>query len=636
MPKSVPPTRGVLHLNSKASSWGSLAFTVAAVLLPSLAAAQPVAYVTNQSLNVVHRFRTTDFVSLGDIPVGQGPLGIAIPTSGGFALVVNKGSETVSRIDLTTNTVTATIPVPGAPTTVAITPDGAKAYVVQSTNCPAPPEPTPSPTPVGPTPEPTPPGPSPTPTPLPPCTVAVIDTASNAVVNTITVGRNPFGIAMSPNGAFAWVTNRDDDTVSVINTIADTVVDVKAAGQTPEGITVGFGEIYVTNDASNSVSVYREIDFQPLATIPTGAGPISVAVSPDGATAVVGNDRDATATIINTGSDTVRSTVPVGTNPAGIAITPDSTRAVVANSTSGSISIVPLDGSSPTTIPVLGSPSGVAITPTPFFRIAKTAEPAPVAAGGTLVYTIEYENRGSANATDVTIVDEVPDGLTFVSATAPGTFGGNQVVWALGDLPIGGAGEVQATFTVDPGIADGTLLVNTATISDLLGNQASDSTEMATRVPGGFGVNNANYSTKGGTSKVPRDTLRFRGEFFLPSDFNNDGITISWSTASQVLDVITVAPGGLTSRRGTAFRINQLQPDGSRIIVRMQKRRNSDLWKINVTHSRATLPISDSLDIVITGVFGSDIVSSQRTFTQRRSKPGTQKLHFRGVASGGS
>ena len=47
-----------------------------------------------------------------------------------------------------------------------------------------------------------------------------------------------------------------------------------------------------------------------LATIPTGGGPLSVAVSPDGKTAVVGNDSDGTATVIDTGVNTVRGTVP--------------------------------------------------------------------------------------------------------------------------------------------------------------------------------------------------------------------------------------------------------------------------------------------------------------------------------------
>ncbi len=607
---------------------------IAAMLLPALAAAQtiPVAYVTNQATNVVHMFRTTDWFPLGNIPVGSSPTGIAIPTAGGFALVANKGSNTVSRIDLATSTVTATIPVPGNPTAIAILPDGTKAYAVQSTNCPPPVLPTPTPTPIGPTPMPTI-GPDPTPTPIPPCTVAVIDTASNAVTGNITVGHNPFAIAVSPSGGFVYVTNRDDDTISLIDTTTDLVIDELDAGDTPEGVFVGNGEVYVTNDATESVSVYREIDFQPIATLPTGAGPLSVAVSPDGKSAIVGNDDAGTVTILDAGVHTVRGTSTVGSNPAGIAITPDSTKAVVANNTGGSISIVPLDGTAPSNIAVLGSPSGVAITPTPWFVIEKTALPAPVAAGGTLVYTIKYDNRGTANATGVTITDVVPAGLTFVSATGGGALSGADVLWTIGDLPIGGSGQLEAVFTVDPLIADGTVLQNTVTIADALLNSASDTIPVATRVPGGFGVNSATYYRKADGAK--RDVLKFRAEFLLPTDFDNDGLMIAWTNSSQILDVFTLPPGAFSHRPGTTrFRFNGYLADGSRVLVRMNKN-NDGYWKISLSHARLTLPLATDPNILITGVWGTDLVASQRLFEVKRSKPGTQKLFYRGIAAGG-
>jgi uncharacterized repeat protein (TIGR01451 family) len=606
-----------------------------ALSLPSLAGAQPVAYVTNQSLNVVHMFRTTDFFPLGNIPVGQSPTGIAIPTAGGFALVANKGGESVSRIDLATSTVVATIPVPGNPTAVAILPDGSKAYVVQSTNCPIPPAPSPTapgPTPVPPTPVPTA-SPVPTPTPIPPCTVAVIDLASNTVTGTITVGHAPFSVAVAPSGGFAYVTNRDDATVSLINTVTDTVIKDLKVGDTPEGIFVGFGQVYVTNDISESVSVYREIDFQPQATIPTGGGPLSVAVSPDGKTALVGNDADGTATVINTGVNTVRATATVGSNPAGIAITPNSATAVVANSTAGSISIVPLTGGATLNVNVLGSPSGVAITPTPYFIISKIAAPAPVAAGGTLVYTINYTNQGSANATGVTITDTVPVGLTFVSATGGGAPSGSNIVWPIGNLPIGAAGQIEATFTVDPAIADGTVLFNTATIADLLGNQAASTVPVATRVPGGFGVNNAGYYKKG---SVLHDVLKARAEFLLPTDFDNDGLMVSWTNASQILDVFNIPAGAFQGRPGTnRWRFSGYLADGSRVIIRMQKRSTTGYWRLTLTHARLTLPLVTDYDILISGLFGTDLVASERTFTTKRSKPGSQKLDFRGISTGG-
>ena len=38
-------------------------------------------------------------------------------------------------------------------------------------------------------------------------TVSVIDTATNAVVNTVPVGTNPYGVAVTPDHMYAYVTN---------------------------------------------------------------------------------------------------------------------------------------------------------------------------------------------------------------------------------------------------------------------------------------------------------------------------------------------------------------------------------------------------------------------------------------------
>lgn len=53
--------------------------------------------------------------------------------------------------------------------------------------------------------------------------VSVIDTGSLAVDDIIPVGRRPSGIAISPNGLVAYVTNADSAAVSVIDTATNTV-----------------------------------------------------------------------------------------------------------------------------------------------------------------------------------------------------------------------------------------------------------------------------------------------------------------------------------------------------------------------------------------------------------------------------
>jgi len=444
-----------------------LAFWICVLAAPPAVLAAPLIYVTNQATNVVHVLQSTDGLQVASIPVGQAPTGIAIDSSGTFAYVANRGDNTVSRIDLPTNTVTATIAVTGNPTALAITPDGATAYVVQSTECMIlGPAPTPTPG-TSPTPTPTPgPTPAPTPTPNPVCMVAAIDTASNTIVASVVVGNEPFDVAISPSGGFAYVTNRADDSVSVIDVSTNLVIDEIPVGATPEGISAGGGEIYVTNDSSNTVTVIRELDLQIVGTVVVGAGPLGVAVSPDGITGVVSNDQGGSVSIFETGTQLVTSSVLVGSNPAGIAIFPDSTQAVVANTTAGTVTIFGLDGSPGTTVPVFGSPAEVAVTPEPNLTISKTASPLPAPAGGTVTFSLVYANIGTGPGSGVVITDPVPAHLTFVSATGGGTLSGTDVIWNVGAIPAGGSGSVTATYDVASPLPTGTTTTNIATLDE--------------------------------------------------------------------------------------------------------------------------------------------------------------------------
>ncbi len=66
----------------------------------------------------------------------------------------------------------------------------------------------------------------------------------------------------------------------------------------------------------------------------------------------------------------------------------------------------------------------------PEFTISKTSDATgPVEPGDTVTYTIEVENTGTGSATDVTISDVLPDGLSYVDGSAQKTYpasGGTQ------------------------------------------------------------------------------------------------------------------------------------------------------------------------------------------------------------------
>lgn len=167
-----------------------------------------------------------------------------------FAYVVNSGDDTVSVIDTATDTVTATVPVGEFPMGVAVSPDESKVYVTNygsgANLCSN--DGLSTATEVG-------------------TTVSVIDAATNTVVDTITVGKHPYDVVVSPDSKKVYVTNAGDATVSVINAVTNTVSDtISNIGELPYSnpmhivITPDGSTIYVqtrqTFDNSNMATVY--------------------------------------------------------------------------------------------------------------------------------------------------------------------------------------------------------------------------------------------------------------------------------------------------------------------------------------------------------------------------------------------
>jgi YVTN family beta-propeller protein len=73
---------------------------------------------------------TTTNTVVAIVPVGVGPVAVAITPNGALVYVANSASNTVSVIGTATNAVMTTVTVTWAPDGVATTPDGAFAYVV--------------------------------------------------------------------------------------------------------------------------------------------------------------------------------------------------------------------------------------------------------------------------------------------------------------------------------------------------------------------------------------------------------------------------------------------------------------------------------------------------------------------------
>jgi uncharacterized repeat protein (TIGR01451 family) len=129
------------------------------------------------------------------------------------------------------------------------------------------------------------------------------------------------------------------------------------------------------------------------------------------------------------------------------------------------------------------------IVTAPVMTLSKEADVSEVDPGDTVIYTIEYENKGTGDASGVIIVDTLPDDVTFVSSTsAPDLIVGNTLTWNIGDVPSGTHVTITVTVTVNVGTPDETKLINEITLdySDANGNfieQLTDSAVVTVTAP---------------------------------------------------------------------------------------------------------------------------------------------------------
>ena len=99
----------------------------------------------------------------------------------------------------------------------------------------------------------------------------------------------------------------------------------------------------------------------------------------------------------------------------------------------------------------------------PVLTLTKALDPAtvlPALPGGTLIYTLTYQNTGNADATGVVLTDAVPAFTTFTSASPPGTETAGLVTWLIGTVAAGTSGSVTLTVTLDSVFPVGTTPVS--------------------------------------------------------------------------------------------------------------------------------------------------------------------------------
>ena len=165
-------------------------------------------------------------------------------------------------------------------------------------------------------------------------TVTIFNITTDTIIANVSVGKDPCGVAISPDGTKVYVTNEESKNVSVIDSSTYNVINVSVEmyplgiAITPDGT-----KLYVANYYSQSVSVIDTSNYT-VTNVTVGPHPIEVAITPDGSTVYVANSGDATVSVINTATNAPIDKVNVKNDPYGVAVTPDGTQVYVTSESS--------------------------------------------------------------------------------------------------------------------------------------------------------------------------------------------------------------------------------------------------------------------------------------------------------------
>lgn len=177
-------------------------------------------------------------------------------------------------------------------------------------------------------------------------TVSVVDRSTDRVVDVIEVGKDPRGVAVSPDASTAFVVNSGSHTLTIldVNTsrVLHTVNLEVGASPSDVAITPDGRTLYVVNTALNTVSAIDAVAFQTRETIPVGYRPVALALDPRGIQLLVANSGTNTVSVISTSRNVVTATISVEFRPADVAIDPTGVQAFVPHLGSPRLSIISL------------------------------------------------------------------------------------------------------------------------------------------------------------------------------------------------------------------------------------------------------------------------------------------------------
>lgn len=286
--------------------------------------------------------------------------------------------------------VLATIPVGRAPTYLAMTPDGTRVFAASADG-----------------------------------SLRVIDTAGNSVLATLSSDPDPSGIGVTPNGAWALMTNLLSVRMAVLDTASNTMRPrITLLG---ERFTGGFGRIaalpdnntaWVANQANEVLAIVR-LDTSQVVGRDIDMRPVDIALSPDGSLAYVAGCKQecvpGTVEIISTAQKLTQGYIEVGPRPYRIAMAPGGATFYTTNLADSSLSVVDVGaGAVVATVQIGVEPTGLAVARDGSVVYTTSQQLGTVTAVDAVTHAIRNQVRVGDQAREIVVT---PDGQRVYVST---------------------------------------------------------------------------------------------------------------------------------------------------------------------------------------------------------------------------
>lgn len=193
--------------------------------------------------------------------------------------------------------------------------------------------------------------------------VTILDAARGSVVRTIPVPGQPFGIAVSADGANLFVGDWSGNRVLRLSAETGALAASVAVGREPAALILDRrGMLYVADRESRQVSVVDTARMERIARVPVGEAPFALALNAAQDRLYVANVRSGDVSVVDTLTAEPKATFHVGGMPYGVAVSEDDARLLVTNQQGGTLLVLDaLDGTVRATLPVGRYPEGVAV-----------------------------------------------------------------------------------------------------------------------------------------------------------------------------------------------------------------------------------------------------------------------------------